>query len=558
MPLPAYEFTELFCWSDEEGGNPFREWGEGKVPTLLQEKFEFSADGLLTGLKGDVAIGFLGDLLDNESHSIRVLQAMIRLKNAYPANVLLIGGNRDFNKIRMGIELFIRDAGDQVPWTGIADVAGLIERLNKPFHFRKQNVPEYLSDVLPAWTATKDKDGNILVNIAEKLREAYSKTNDMKARIDAMYAYTLGTSYDILQKELYAVLKIAKELTPELNAKLICTMQMVMSFHWDDLPAFLEPFNGLYLTYLQQCHVIAFFRINGQPGIMSHAGMPDGTIKGNRLTSPFGFQTTADTPDAMLSIILNEIEEEKNRLIETVQGLRDRNYNSATADEEINDLINKYVHMTAGCNATFPKDSGVIAEASPVVGLQQIQTSKRQDITVQLGGGTFGWIGRQKGIKKVQDGDTTIAYNIYGHAPQGFLPTAYRHTPKGTLHVNLDVSKIDGQANNMSFVFLRIYRNEKNVDIAEFIGRIQFPAEGPNTVYTGTAALANTPHYYIETISNPDLAPTREIPGLPGTTVALDGRKRTIHRIAAGGRRKTIRRRSKRFRASRKVRFARK
>jgi hypothetical protein len=550
MPLPTYEFTELFCWSDEEGGNPFREWGEGTVPTLLQEKFEFSADGLLTGLKGDVAIGFLGDLLDNESHSIRVLQSMIRVKEAHPANVLLIGGNRDFNKIRMGIELFIQ-AEDGLPWTGIADVAGLLARLTNPFRFRKSNPPEYLLDVLKGWTESM-----------AAITDAYSG-GDIAARVNIMYGKTLGAPLDMMKRELNAILGAIPE---ELYAKLICTMQMVMSFHWDDLPAFLEPFNGLYLTYLQQCHVIASFRINGQTGIMSHAGMPDsytqsdGRMKMHRLTAPFGFQATNGMPSENLTTILNEIEEEKNRLIETVQGLRDRNYESDTADAEINDLINKYVHMTAGCNATFPKGSGVVAEASPIVGLQQIPTSKRHTIKVQLGGGTFGWIGRQKGVKKVQDGNTTIAYNIYGHAPQGFLPTAYRTTARGTLHVNLDVSKIDGQANNMSFVFLHIYRDEKdNTEKTEFIGRIQFPAVNPNTVYTGTAtALANTPHYYREQIpySNTNLTQTRVIPGLPGTTVALDGRKRTIHGVAAGGRRKTIRRRSKRSRRSRKVRFA--
>jgi len=548
MPLPAYEFTELFCWSDEEGGNPFREWGEGTVPTLLQEKFEFSADGLLTGLKGDVAIGFLGDLLDNESHSIRVLQAMIRLKNAYPANVLLIGGNRDFNKIRMGIELFLQAEDGTLPWTGIADMGGLLARLTNPFHFRKSNPPEYLLDVLKGWTESM-----------AAITDAYSG-GDIAARVNIMYGKTLGAPLDMMKRELNTILGAIPE---ELYAKLICTMQMVMSFHWDDLPAFLEPFNGLYLTYLRQCHVIASFRINEQTGIMSHAGMPDGTINGNLLTSPFGFQVTKDMPDAILSIILNEIEDEKNRLIEVVQGLRDRNYDSETADDETNDLINKYVHMTAGADAKFPEKSGVIAEASPIVGLQKVATSDRRDIEVQLGGGTFGWIGRQKGrpIKRVSrvEPTTTIAYNIYGHAPQGFLPTAYRHTSEGTLHVNLDVSKLEEKANALSFVFLHI-----DAATTEFIGRIKFPKAGKNTAgsittYTGGATkLPDTIHYYREPIVEKDLSKERPIPGTPNIIVKYVKYDREVTTKTAGGRRKTIRRRSKRSHRSRKVRFARK
>uniref|UniRef100_A0A6C0K1D3 Calcineurin-like phosphoesterase domain-containing protein n=1 Tax=viral metagenome TaxID=1070528 RepID=A0A6C0K1D3_9ZZZZ len=545
MPIPDYNFTELFCWSDEEGGNPFRDWDKNAISDLLHSKFEFSADGLLIGLKGDVAIGFLGDLLDNEAYSIRVLQAMIRLKDTYPDRVLLIGGNRDFNKIRMGIELFIQ-AEDGLPWTGIADMHGLLARLAEPFRFRKTHPPEYLLDVLKAWTDSMPA-----------ITAAYTG-GDIEARVNIMYGKTLGAPLDMMKHELNAILG---EIPEALYAKLICTMQMVMSFHWDDLPEFLEPFNGLYLTYLRQCHVIASFRINGQTGIMSHAGMPDGTIKGNRLTSPFGFQVTEDMPDAMLSIVLNEIEDEKNRLIETVQGLRDRNYNSATADEEINDLINKYVHMTAGVDAQFPADSGVIAETSPIVGLQKVATSDRRDIEVQLGGGTFGWIGRQKGqkIKRVSSGPTTIAYNIYGHAPQGFLPTAYRYTPEGTLHVNLDVSKLEEKANALSFVFLHI-----DGATTEFIGRIKFPKAGKNTAgsvttYTGDArALPNTVHYYIEPIVEKDLSKERPIPGTPNIIVKYVKYDREVTTKAAGGRRKTIRRRSKRFRTSRKVRFARK
>ena len=548
MPIPDYNFTELFCWSDEEGGNPFRNWDKNAISDLLDSKFEFSADGLLIGLKEDVAIGFLGDLLDNEAYSIRVLQAMIRLKDTYPDRVLLIGGNRDFNKIRMGIELFLQAEDGTLPWTGIADKDGLLARLAKPFGFRKTHPPEYLLDVLPAWDSSM-----------KEITTGYSTT--IEARVNIMYGKTLGAPLDMMKRELSDLFGFGGGLASDIYAKLICTMQMVMSFHWDDLPEFLEPFNGLYLTYLRQCHVIASFRINGQTGIMSHAGMPDGTIKGNRLTSPFGFQVTEDMPDAMLSIVLNEIEEEKNRLIEVVQGLRDRNYDTETADDETNDLINKYVHMTAGADAKFPAESGVIAEASPIVGLQKVATSDRRDIEVQLGGGTFGWIGRQKGqkIKKVSSGPTTIAYNIYGHAPQGFLPTAYRHTSEGTLHVNLDVSKLEEKANALSFVFLHI-----DGATTEFIGRIKFPKADKNTAgsittYTGGATeLPNTVHYYIEPIVEKDLSKERPIPGTPNIIVKYVKYDREVTTKAAGGRRKTIRRRSKRSRTSRKVRFARK
>jgi hypothetical protein len=103
-----YDLTgkKLYCFSDEEGGNPFKLDGsfdtdEKGIFAELNADFSFN-NGLITEFKKDnVSFAFLGDLLDNSKFSIRILEKYITLKNIIPNRVILIGGNRDFNKIRM-------------------------------------------------------------------------------------------------------------------------------------------------------------------------------------------------------------------------------------------------------------------------------------------------------------------------------------------------------------------------------------------------------------------------------------------------------------------------
>ena len=546
---PNYDLTgkELFCFSDEEGGNPFRFPSEQVstgddlgIPEDLESKFTL-AEGMITGIKdSNVALGFLGDLVDNEAYSIRVLQHIIKVKEANPDRVILIGGNRDFNKLRMGIELYIQEASGYLPWYNVSDIKGLIERLKtKQFVFRKKDVPEYLKGVLKGWTDNM-----------EELERVYT-SGTIKQRVETMYGKTLGAVLQTLKNEIKILIGYPNFADDAVFAKLICTLQMVMGFEWPGLPAFLQPYNGLYIKYLRHCHVIASFKINGKLGVMSHGGLPHNFenkgVVSHRLTSPFGFKYNESMSKASLTSILTEIEAEKMALVAAVQGLRDTGYNNENTDD-VNDLIDKYVHLTA---LTDLGKEGASSEASPIVGLQPVPIQNRRgDILVKFtGGSATGWIGRQisekKGIKRLEDGTDLISYDIFGHAPQGFLPTAYRQSK--TLYVNLDISKADGQANNLSFAFLHIKQDGTD----EFIGRIKFTKASGTTVYKNSATTYTDKIYYykedIPTTGAISKLSTRDVPGLSGVTISYEGRTRTITATtvapspvtALGGRRKS-------------------
>jgi hypothetical protein len=481
----VYDLTgkRLYCYSDEEGGNPFRlsdplDHDDKGIFARLNADFVFD-NGLIVGLRqADVALAFLGDLLDNSRYSIRLLEKYIRLKHENPNRVILIGGNRDFNKSRMGIELYshdpTKDGLDKLPWHGTNNINELKARLQNPaynFVFRDNRVPDYLKNV-KLW------DGAIA-----SLEAAYNKS--FHDRLDIMFKKTKGINafgdcgYTFIVDELNDMFglpegsKLIKN--DELSAKIICVIQMIMAFNWnaDELPPYLASFNGLYIKYLEQCHVISIFNIGDKYGILSHSSYP------KKLTYPFGYDADNASMNFQRGSLMNVIPRIETEKMELIRQIQDKKINMYNYDLDF--MINKFVHLTA--STTFDNPAGAKASNSPVVWGQLIQTNARTDIKAQLRGGEAfrGWI--EKDVlndNKLYVNDETgdiISYNIFGHAPQYFNPTVYRKTAGNTIHVNLDISKIEANnnnsnsANNYSFAFFLI--DGSGVD--KLIGRIKFP-----------------------------------------------------------------------------------
>ena len=535
---PWYNLSDhtLFCTSDFEGGNPFtnlRSSDAGKASTnvtnALNNAFEMK-DGLIINLKPNTAFAFLGDLMDNHKFSIRLMQRMINLKETSPRKVILLGGNRDFNKIRMGIELFLQTKEKDLPWDGTNTIQDLLDRLSKvEFEFRHKGIPDYLRDV-NLW----DK-----IIIDNKL-DVYNDINNISGRLNAMYSNTLGimNKTKFMKEELNDMFKITlSNYSDEVVDKLLCTIHMVMAFDWScvKLPGYLSEFNGLYQKYLTLCHVIAGFRINNKIGILSHGSLPINTDKGNRtLTYPFGYDANSPlfteyekkveidnnastsgkfkdeivrlksenkTKKSSLLSIISMIELEKKELMTEYQKLRNIQYTYENFP-----MVTKFVHLTALTkDINYPQAN---ATYSPVVWSQPEDISKFPDIQLRLGGesnslsggspGYKNWIENDKPKSRhiVDAGNDYVHYNIFGHAPNYFNPIYYRKDK--TLHVNLDISKAEAQANSYSFSFLVINKTD-----TKLIGRIQFNKADKVGYATEEIRkkLSDHDHYYNEVIS---------------------------------------------------------
>ena len=158
-----YNFTDpalkLFFFSDEEGGAPFPIFStptgsvlpvsgpKDAVLDTLDASFKFEQVGangtsIISGIKENVAFAFLGDLTDRSPYDIRITRNMIKMKED-PANngkVILIGGNRDFNKVRVADEFGIQTIIEGVPvpvlsrkFTGLTNIWDLCEDISKNF-----------------------------------------------------------------------------------------------------------------------------------------------------------------------------------------------------------------------------------------------------------------------------------------------------------------------------------------------------------------------------------------------------------------------------------------
>jgi hypothetical protein len=437
---------KLYITSDLEGGNPFREFEtNNKSVEIINEMnsiFEFK-DGLIVDFKQlNTAFALTGDLLDNNTFSIRLLIEMIKLKEKYPDRVILIGGNRDFNKIRMGVELFIYN-NNLLPWANTNSLIDLIKQIksNANFEFRQEGVPEYLKGVLKPWNDNM-----------ELLKDVFNTKKQFHKRIITIYQKTLGIpTIDFMIEEIKQMFNNKLEsLTDDEMAILLCIIHMVMAFEWTNLPSYLKIFNGLYVKYLSYCHVIAGFKINNKNGILSHGSMPINTTDGinRKLTAPFGYDASKISNKKSLVDILSLIEQEKTQLIQEYISLQYKMY-----DYNINPIFTKFIHLTAPTKDEKHPEAN--SNYSPVIWNNSIEILT--DIKLRLSGGNYStWIKHDKEnpMYSLEDGNDEIHYNISGHAPTYYNPVYYRD--KFTLHVNLDISKIEGPSNSYSFALLVI------------------------------------------------------------------------------------------------------
>ena len=517
MPDPTkYNFTNAWFFSDEEGGNPFRFDQDGDrvigtnrslVESALRANFTFGEDpadifnyGLITGLTEGTSLIFLGDLVDNEKYSIRCLRSMISLKQRFPDNVLLIGGNRDFNKIRIGFELFfINEKKNTLPWIGYESLGTLLHGEN---HVLREGIPSYLQGV-----QTWDVPG---------VAPVYSNNKEFKNRVEGIFSLTMGAGDGSL------LLSEVRILFPELEGiisinphKFLCLFHMLMAFEWDisELPDYLQGFGdyvGLYPKYLRLAHVAAKFKIgpggDNPIGVVSHGGFPFLTTPAgetHRMTAPLGYIPTTATPVGLNAMLL-AIEQDKEALLNSVQKGRDTGLR-----EDIIDIISRFVHITAGTTLKAGEGETLTAysdanKGAPIVsGTSKTPGDRNRPSLRYMRGGAWYTEAPVGELYQLQEGSAgdLISWDIFGHAPQGYLPTANRNEVNGTLYACLDVSKIDGSTNSYSFAFLHL-----TPEVCEFVGRVVLNKKDPmEIIQLRVPSKSDKILYYKENISTTEI-----------------------------------------------------
>jgi hypothetical protein len=439
-----YTFTEdkeIYFFSDLEGNMP-----DG-IKNLM-----FDVEENLLSL-GNKVIVFTGDLIDRGEYSIRNLQRMLRLKEANPENVILICGNRDANKIRMYPECHIQEIEDKILKNKDITFDGIVEELKKI----KDDDTSIFTNKLDTIKEIIDIKGiNSPADVRPVFTEIYS---DDISRITKMYSNTLGSPKQIefFAKEFEVLFKGKGFGIDNTLLKFIAMMNMVMGKVWDDnvLPAILVPYNGLYIKYLQQCHIMASITIGTKLCIVSHAGIPyEETLKTFYIPTEIGVVPSPNiiSRDEKLygEFITTLTSSTNNPHYYKISNIESLNNDFTTFIERIKggnvayEEYKRYVAMSANCDDTVKPYT---AYASPIVSQKELEEVKKKKNT---------------SLDKFKTGNITKVYNIFGHQPSGLLPYISKGIYIHTYHIDLDISRAEDPniSNKKSYVYLKITEDE--------------------------------------------------------------------------------------------------
>jgi hypothetical protein len=369
---------------------------------------------------------------------------MLVLKYANPNNVILICGNRDVNKIRMYHECHIQEIEDKILNYNdkVKDINAILDIL--------QGIEDASSIFTNKLDAIKDiidiKGINGTGDVRPDFTEKYS---DDISRIPNMYSNTLGSpkQIELFKAEFDFLFGIKEEYWKDKGntlLKFIAMMNMVMGKVWDEgvLPTVLVPYNGLYIKYLQECHIMASITIGTKLCIVSHAGIPyGGTLNTFYIPTEIGNISTGSV------YYTNNIESLNKSFSAFIESIKRGNIKDNIEEYK------RYISMSANCD---DKVAPYTAYASPIVSqkdFDEVKSKKGFDLDV---------------FRKKETPETHI-YNIYGHQPSGLLPYISRVITKTHLqnnetfsyHIDLDISKAEDNiiSNKESYVYLRITKD---------------------------------------------------------------------------------------------------
>jgi hypothetical protein len=464
--------TTVYCFSDIESNMP----PEIKklmfsITDTTTTNIDYTPIDLLSNKK---AIVFTGDLIDRGAYTVRNLLNMLKLKKTYENNVILICGNRDINKIRMYHECYIEDIDRQILKGGAG--LGIVEIIKLLKGIGNNSEIDIFDNSGCEISASINIRGIVNPPVHPiKYRKKYDKNFKNKYRDDIyriidIYTNTLGSPNQIefFNDEFKVLFKDVENEFVEggfvegkynnnndekyiLLLKFIAMMNMVMGKNNDVefLPECLKRYNGLYIKYLEKCHIISQFTIgnNNNIYIASHSGIPykkatDESRGFFYIPSDVGIEPTKE-----LYNNISNIADINNNFNDFIKGILDDSIKYASYD------FKKYVAMGASCFNTV--DSQLTSLASPIVSSFAIDKIREENLESL----------RSLNIERTK---TNNIYNIFGHQPSGFTPQIKKVKDEDLIsyHIDLDISKAEnayGISNKNSYVYLTLKNSENRL-----------------------------------------------------------------------------------------------
>ena len=458
----------------------------------------------------NVGFFYTGDLQDHGPNNLFLIEKLIEMKTTSREKVILIGGNRDINKVRMGRDFHIVKSDgtsllDEInTLKNTDDLVALSKKIATGF---SQDPPEYkflftIKELNDNFLRVKydDLSGNKIkidnMGMTKKVDNTVISGNktteivdedspDIVVRVQKLYKNTFGAESEF--KDALRLVELADNIffrkvvsngktktnlvvrdadgsetiiSENEKAVIICLLNMIMGNVWETNEHNGQLFtrlNGLYIKYINLCHIIALASFNNKNYVFSHSKMPKKLYSLGFCEDMFG-QLMSRREDMLRQLTpprennirrthdINEIFRLVNKCtnilsIYTANKITQRSNLTNLYMETLRDTIDKLTMVTAVKG--FRGNS-----CSPVVltDPKSYAYNGKGFVHTQVQSGGYDELGFAPFQYKddivffdFSESDIKIDFNIYGHHPQGIIPTI--ETLYQFARINIDVSK---------------------------------------------------------------------------------------------------------------------
>jgi hypothetical protein len=500
--------TKIVCFGDLEGTSLRKLINPGRASTISETGVLKNTVSNLTELYGyltvdsegklilqqNVILVCLGDVIGDGPDNIELATTLLNLKHDNPTRVILIIGNRDLNKIRLGWELAPTDACMTELRTKVDSFVGSKSATafaNFKFEF-KRNDP---ADFNYLWSNNHKLISERSTSLDRVIQITEGSMGEYYAWVFLVDEYLTNRSFTPEQ---------LKGISDEVKSYIYVYLVQAMSGAID---CDVSGFNGIFEKLLRAGHLMACIDADnrGKFGFM-HSLPPRGKIP----TTP-GFIYKEQYDAGILEVGLTDKDIETNKTVAKVkdsditsankveinEGLREFNQSLRTlietyrggTPEVLRELLELVSAVTTGSYWLYKNNNRISGANMPVStvsfgsGFGQFEAAS--DITVQ-GGGGIEQLKQSIATRYIDIKDFT--HVVCSHSPKGYVGVKVR-TSDGKFYYCVDVSKIDDQEYDVKerfgccFLIFDLSKISADGNVNDkFIGRImlkqsQFPTD---------------------------------------------------------------------------------
>lgn len=432
---------KIFFFSDIEGSNVFVDLNKEKIDDLKDIEI---TNGIITNIKNNISLVFLGDLIDNSIYDIQLMKSMNKMKKKNPNNIILITGNRDLNKLLLLNEFIINNKNENVIYeylyicknedilncyiTFVNFCKYISKNFRKKYHFMTNNLIYMLTNY-----QNKHISGNFnkitrIKYIYRYLLNAPFVLKNRKKEIENI----LNLSYDIREKLI---------LTKKENCAFVLLMNMILFGNYETKNTFVNKFKNIEMEYLLNTHLLTLINYNSSRYLLSHSYIPNDGILSVPFASNYRKKYTKQTNLECFLFWLNKIFIKHLLFLSKCYVKNTSQINFFKFNKYINNLMSMCSYKYLNHKKTNVNNANIVTRQYK---LYNLYGGNIENDTIDIKNNCLNYKKSYYDFFDNSINKIPIDYLIIGHTPFGSIPTIETRYDLTTKIIHLDVSKGDG------------------------------------------------------------------------------------------------------------------